>query len=104
MFPPAINGHFYEQALRKLENEPSQNTYIRLRLVFQQNVSPEIVNLPWEFLYNEEDNKFLATYPKIMLCYQYDDWLANSIDGYLNTDDESLRVLFVHTHPTDLSR
>lgn len=77
LFPDKISGHFYEHVLRELAN--ISDVYVRLQLIFLQTVSDEIVNLPWEFLYHRETERFLATHPQIMLSYKYDDSLVDTI-------------------------
>jgi hypothetical protein len=98
IFTEPINGHFREQAWRKMIIDRSQKTFIRLRLIFQKNLSPEIVNLPWEFLYGQEN--YLSTHPGIALSYEFEDWMAAPVEGY-PVEDLPLRVLLVHTHPHD---
>ena len=102
LFHDEIKGHFNEQVVYKYLVNNSPDVNIRLRLIFQEKVSPELLNLPWEFIYHHKEDVFLATHSKIMFSYQYNNWLNQEMSGYPYAKDELLRVLFVHTHPKDL--
>lgn len=100
IFPEPILGHFREQAWRKVFEDTSQNTRLRIQLTFQQGAPSEIINLPWEFLYYNSHDVFLGTHPKITVSCNYEHWI--NAPGEQIKADEDLRVLFVHMHPSDL--
>ncbi|NEP83369.1 MAG: CHAT domain-containing protein [Okeania sp. SIO3B3] len=99
-----VVGHF-EVAYKKID--PNQTNILRIRIVFEgvggpTQLTSQIINLPWEFLYYAGDNNtFLGTHPRVALSYGYQTWLNNPIDGYA-VREPRLRVLFVHCHPSAL--
>lgn len=99
LFPNQIHGHFREQAWRKMIEDPQQETYIRLRLVFQDGVSAKLLSRPWEFMYSFDE--FISTHAHVSLSCSYDNKL-NIHPGNFVSSQKPLRVLFVHTHPEDL--
>lgn len=101
LFAEPIEGHFREQAWRKMEEDDLQETCIRIHIIFQGGVSPIVSSLPWEFLYYPEKETFLGSHPKLTLSYGYFGDQTIPHERYCE-DDLPLRILFVHTHPTDL--
>ena len=76
---------------------------VAFNLVFQKNVDPCVISLPWEFLFIPPDKEiFLGTHPQFSLSYKYEDWLTHSLAPHDVEKDLPLRVLFVHIHPADL--
>jgi WD40 repeat protein len=99
LFSGPLGGHFFELAWRVITDDPAGQTLLRLRLMFQPDVPARIVSLPWEFMYGQDS--FLATHPRVALSAAYDDWVPQPFEGH-GTRNLPLRVLFVHTHPSDL--
>lgn len=100
IFNGDVEGHFRQNALRPtLDNSA---TLCRISIVFQKDVSPDLISLPWEFLFVPiEQEIFLGTSQKFTLFYKYEDWLKQPLDRPARSDFP-LRVLFVHYHPQDL--
>lgn len=98
LFQGDIKTQFDREIVERLGT--NQDLNIRFRLNFQLEVSPEIIGLPWEFLYYSEKDIFLATHPKIAFSYQYN----NLVEGYDrdSNGNNNTRILFVHYHPKDL--
>ncbi|MCI5222597.1 MAG: CHAT domain-containing protein [Candidatus Electrothrix sp. AR4] len=100
IFNDKTEGHFRQNALRPALED--QETFCRISIVFQEKVDPYIISLPWEFLFEPDEEKFLGTDPNFSLSYKYEDWLTNSLSPHYAEKDLPLRVLFVHFHPADL--
>ena len=100
LFAEPVGGHFREQAWRKVFTDPHQETCVRLRIIFQQGVTPHIMNMPWEFLFHPTQEIFLGTYPKFSVSYKLEDWYDQYPEP--RADDVPIRVLFAHMHPEDL--
>ncbi|MBD2603251.1 leucine-rich repeat domain-containing protein [Scytonema hofmannii FACHB-248] len=92
LFPPKIHGQ-----LRATIAGAQANGYaVRLRLVFD---SPELAALPWEFLYDEATNTFLANNTQTALS-RYIDVPLQKRD--LQTATLPLKILLVISSPTDM--
>ncbi|MCI5156961.1 MAG: CHAT domain-containing protein [Candidatus Electrothrix sp. AUS1_2] len=101
LFNGNVTGHFRENILRSVS--VNQEVFCRINLVFQKNVDPCVISLPWEFLVVPPDKDiFLGTHPQFSLSYTYEDWLTHPLPPDNTEKDFSLRVLFVHFHPEDL--
>ena len=100
LFNGNIEGHFRQQVLRPVQSDPK--THCHISIIFQEKVSPNIISLPWEFLFVPNEKIFLATSPKFSFSYKYEDWLALPQQSYAQKD-LPLRILFVHFHPKDLA-
>ncbi len=101
LFNGKIEGNFLQHALRPTLESPE--AHCRISIIFQKEVSPDIIRLPWEFLFVPPDEKiFLGTHPKFSLFYKYEDWLTQPLSPHHVEKDLPLRVLFVHFHPPDL--
>jgi len=72
------------------------NRGLRIRLCIDP---PELASLPWEFLYEKEYNRWLATSSSIALSRYVDD---SPPDGELSVQ-LPLNILLVQSDPTDLS-
>lgn len=102
LFQGEIRGHFEERILRQYVLANNPDVYIRFRLIFQPEVSLEIISLPWEFIYHHKKDIFLASHPKIIFSYQYNNLLSSEIEGYDQYSNKNLKILFLHSHPEDL--
>ncbi|MCV3214843.1 CHAT domain-containing protein [Plectonema radiosum NIES-515] len=92
LFPPKIHGQ-----LRATMAGAQANGYaVRLRLVFE---SPELAALPWEFLYDEATNTFLANNTQTALSRYIDVPLQKR---ELQTATLPLKILVVISSPTDM--
>lgn len=94
LFPTKINGHW--RATRA--GAEAAGCGARLRLVFD---SPDLAALPWEFLYDEGSNTFLANDTQTAL--------ARYIDVPLSKRDLAgaglpLKILLIISSPGDLAR
>lgn len=96
LLPEPLNGHFRENALYPTLQNPE--IFCRIRLIFHKDVDAELISLPWEYLFYADESLFLATHPQFSFFYEYQDWLADSIESY---PKEELRILFAHFHPDD---
>jgi hypothetical protein len=65
LFPPKIHSHLRAT----IAGAESSGCGVRLRLVFD---SPELAALPWEFLYDEGTNTFLANNTQTVLSRYID--------------------------------
>lgn len=71
---------------------------LRLQLQFENDVDPEIINLPWEFLYSPARQDFLATDVNLVLSR----YLELGADREPLTESQRpLRALVVISRPTD---
>ena len=93
LFPNDINAQFHEKISSAQAN---QYGVVHLRLRFE---SPELAALPWEFLYYEENNTFLAKDQKIVLS-RYIDVPEQKRD--IKAANQPLKILLVISTPTDL--
>ncbi|MBW4569993.1 MAG: leucine-rich repeat domain-containing protein [Tolypothrix carrinoi HA7290-LM1] len=94
LFPPKIHGQ-----LRATMAGAQANGYaVRLRLVFD---SPELAALPWEFLYDQATNTFLANNTQTALSRYIDVPLQKR---ELQTATLPLKILVVISSPTDMRR
>ncbi len=94
LFPIDIRGQ-----LRATMAGAQANGYaVRLRLVFD---SPELAALPWEFLYDETTNTFLANNTQTALSRYIDVPLQKR---ELQTATLPLKILVVISSPTDMCR
>jgi CHAT domain-containing protein len=92
LFPNQINARFHAT----MAGAASNNQSIRLRLIFQ---SPELAALPWEFLYDEGTNTFLANNTQSVLSRYVDvPLLKREIKGA----SLPLKVLLVISSPSNL--
>jgi hypothetical protein len=96
LFAEPIGGHFREQAWRRLLSDTTQNTYIRISIIFQPGVHPSILSIPWEFLYYPEQDLFLGTHPRITIAYSYDLWNIGSRKKY-SISEQPLRIIRSHS-------
>ncbi|MEA5593324.1 CHAT domain-containing protein [Rivularia sp. UHCC 0363] len=93
LFPNQINARFHATMASAQTNQYS----VRLRLIFE---SPELAALPWEFLYDEDTNIFLAN--------NIDTILSRYIDVPLQKREIKaaslpLKVLLVIASPSNLA-
>ncbi|AFY59168.1 ATPase [Rivularia sp. PCC 7116] len=93
LFPDKINARFQATIAAAQVNQES----VRLRLIFE---SPELASLPWEFLYEEDTNIFLANNTETVLS-RYIDVPLQQRD--IKAADLPLKVLLVISTPTDLA-
>ena len=93
LFPNDINAQFHETISSAQAN---QYGVVHLRLRFE---SPELAALPWEFLYYEENNTFLANDKKVVLS-RYIDVPEQKRD--IKAANQLLKILLVISTPTDL--
>ena len=93
LFPDKINARFQATIASAQGNQES----VRLRLIFQ---SPELAALPWEFLYDEDTNIFLANNTETVLS-RYIDVPLQKRD--IKAANLPLKVLLVISTPTDLA-
>ncbi len=93
LFPNEINARFHATISGAQANEYS----VRLRLVFQ---SPELAALPWEFLYYQGTNTFLANDRQTVLS-RYVDVPLQKRD--IKAASLPLKVLLVISSPTNLA-
>ena len=92
LFPNNINARFHATMAGAAFNNQS----VRLRLIFQ---SPELAALPWEFLYDESTNTFLANNTQTVLSRYVDvPLLKREIKGA----SLPLKVLLVISSPSNL--
>jgi CHAT domain-containing protein len=92
LFPTKIHGHFKATMAAATANQYN----VRLRLVFE---SPELAALPWEFLYDEGTNTFLANNTQTALS-RYIDVPLQKRD--LKATSLPLKVLLVISSPSNL--
>ncbi|MBW4599876.1 MAG: CHAT domain-containing protein [Calothrix sp. FI2-JRJ7] len=93
LFPNQINARFHAT----MAGAASNNESVRLRLIFQ---SPELAALPWEFLYDEGTNAFLANNTQTVLSRYVDvPLLKREIKGA----SLPLKVLLAISVPSDLA-
>ena len=93
LLPDKINALFHATIADAKANK--QN--IRLRLIFE---SPQLASLPWEFLYNEDTNTFLANNTETVLSRYIDIPLQKR---HIKAANLPLKVLVVISNPTDLT-
>ncbi len=92
LFPNQINAKFHATMAAAEKNQDS----VRLPLIFE---SPELATLPWEFLYDQGTNTFLANNIQTVLS-RYIDVPLQKRD--IKTATLPLKVLLVISTPTDL--
>ncbi|BAY88950.1 Miro domain-containing protein [Microchaete diplosiphon NIES-3275] len=92
LFPTKIHGRL--QAT--IAGAQANNYEVRLRLVFE---SPELAALPWEFLYDEATNTFLANNTQTVLSRYVDVPLQKR---ELKAASQPLKVLLVISSPSNL--
>lgn len=95
LFPNQINARFHATIASTQANEYS----VRLRLIFQ---SPELAALPWEFLYDEGTNTFLANNKQTVLS-RYIDVPLQKRDIKAAKANLPLKILLVISSPSDLA-
>ncbi len=93
LFPNDINARF--QAT--ITGAQANNDSVRLRLIFQ---SPELAALPWEFLYYEQTNTFLANDKQTVVSRYIDLPLQQR---YIKAANRPLKILLVISTPNDLA-
>jgi len=94
LFPQKIDGRF--QATIAAAQERGDK--VRLRLIFE---FPELAALPWEFLYNESTNTFLANDTQTALSRYID---VPQQKRELKAATLPLKVLLVISSPTNLPK
>ncbi|MDF5731224.1 MAG: COR domain-containing protein, partial [Rhizonema sp. PD38] len=92
LFPSKIHG----QLRATMAGAQKDNYNVRLRLVFE---SPELAALPWEFLYDEGTNTFLANNTQTVLSRYID---IPQQKRELKAASLPLKVLLVISSPTNL--
>ncbi|GEM_PF-4013760 len=92
LFPAKIHGQFRATLAGAEENKYD----VRLRLVFE---SPELAALPWEFLYEQSTNTFLANNTQTALSRYID---IPQKKRELKAASLPLKVLLVISSPTNL--
>ncbi|WP_414622355.1 AAA-like domain-containing protein [Calothrix sp. CCY 0018] len=93
LFPDKINARFHATIAAAQANQEN----VRLRLVF---ASPELAALPWEFLYDEDTNTFLANNTETVLSRYVD---VPSLKRDIKAASLPLKVLLVISTPPDLA-
>ncbi len=93
LFPDKINARFHATIAAAQQNKES----VRLRLIFE---SPELAALPWEFLYDEDTNTFLANNTETVLSRYID---VPLLKRDIKSASLPLKVLLVISTPTDLA-
>jgi small GTP-binding protein len=93
LLPPTIHSH-----LRATRAGAGVGNNVRIRLVFE---SPDIAALPWEFLYDESTDAFLANNTETVVS-RYIDVPIQKRD--LKTASLPLKVLLVISSPTNLGK
>ncbi len=93
LFPDKINARFHATMAGAQENQYS----IRLRLIFE---SPEVAALPWEFLYDEDTNIFLANNTDTVLSRYID---VPLLKRDIKAASSPLKVLLVISSASDLA-
>jgi hypothetical protein len=93
LFPAKIHSHFRATLAGAEENKYN----VRLRLVFE---SSELAALPWEFLYDEDTNFFLANNTQTALSRYID---IPQKKRELKAASLPLKVLLVISSPTNLT-
>ena len=94
LFPPKIQSHLRAT----IAGAQASGYNVRLRLVFE---SPETAALPWEFLYDEGTNTFLANNTETVLS-RYIDIPLQKRD--LKAASKPLKILLVISSPTNLGQ
>ena len=94
LFPNKINGQFRAT----LAAAAGAGNAVRLRLLFQ---SPDLAALPWEFLYDESTNSFLANNTNTALS-RYIDVPLGKRD--LKAASRPLKILLVISSPSNLDK
>jgi len=94
IFPDKINARFHATIAAAKANQES----IRLRLIFE---SPELAALPWEFIYDEDTNIFLANNTETVLSRYID---VPLLKRDIKAASLPLKVLLVISTPTDLAK
>nr|WP_082650734.1 COR domain-containing protein [Mastigocoleus testarum] len=93
LFPNDVNAQF-----RAIITGAQANNYsVRLRLIFQ---SPDLAALPWEFLYYEGTNTFLANDKQTVVSRYIDLPLQK---GEIKAANLPLKILLVISTPSDLA-
>ena len=92
LFPDKINALFHATMASAQANQ-----HVRLRLIFE---SPELAALPWEFLYDEDTDIFLANNIATVLSRYIDVPLQKR---EIKAASLPLKVLLVIASPTDLA-
>jgi CHAT domain-containing protein len=92
LFPNQVNARFHAT----MAGAASNNESVRLRLIFQ---SPELAALPWEFLYDEGTNTFLANNTQTVLSRYVD---VPLLKRELKGASLPLKVLLVIASPSNL--
>ncbi|MDJ0798240.1 MAG: CHAT domain-containing protein [Calothrix sp. MO_167.B12] len=92
LFPNQINARFHAT----MAGAQADNYNVRLRLIFE---SPELAALPWEFLYDEGTNTFLANNTQTVLSRYIDVPLQKRDIKAVNLP---LKILLVISSPTNL--
>jgi CHAT domain/Effector-associated domain 9 len=93
LFPDKINAQFHATMV----GARAEKCSVRLRLVFE---SPELAALPWEFLYDEGNNIFLANNTDTVLS-RYIDLPLQKRD--IKAASLPLKVLLVISSPSNLA-
>lgn len=94
LYPPRVHGHW---RATKASAE-ALGSGVRLRLIF---AAPELAALPWEFLYDESTNTFLANDTQTVLS-RYLDVPQSKRD--LGAASRPLRILLVISSPKSLGK
>ena len=93
LFPNQINALFHAAISGAQANEYS----VRLRLIFE---SPELAALPWEFLYDEQTNTFLANDKQTVVSRYIDVPLEKR---NIKAAKRPLKILLAIASPKDLA-
>lgn len=93
LFPNKVHGHW--RATKA--GADAAGSGARLRLIFD---APELAALPWEFLYDESTNTFLANDTQTVLSRYIDVPLGKRVIGAAS---HPLRILLVISAPKDLA-
>ena len=98
----AVPGAFPQQNQRPLARHPAgaeaTGSGVRLRIVCEP---PELAALPWEFLYDETTNTFLANDTQTALSRDLD---VPQSKRALGSSSHPLRILLVISSPKDLPK
>ncbi|MEW6735007.1 MAG: CHAT domain-containing protein, partial [Acidobacteriota bacterium] len=101
LLKPVENSFLSLDVWPQIITNDSGNIFLRCRLLFEAEVSKEIISLPWEFLYIQEGSSFLGTDPRVGFSLGFDNWLNIPINSSL-VDTASLKVLLVSVRPKNL--
>lgn len=98
-FPHPVCCHFEERVWPLIEHSPEGEAQLALSLWLHRELDASVLALPWELIYLQCGETFLATDPRVALSRSYADWINRARPAA--SADAALRILLIRCQPKE---